>query len=285
MRGHRPRPLRGAARLQEDDRLHGGGATEGAEEAPAVGDAFEITGDHPGLGIGGHRIEQIALVQVGLVAERSEEREADPAVARPVQDRHRQRPRVGDEGDAARLGHPGRERDVEAAGGPDPAKAIRAEHPDRLISQPLAQLGLAPHAFAATLPEAGRDHHRAADLLGHALLERGQDVRGGNRNHGQVYGALDIEQRAHRGQALHRVRPGVDRDDPPPEARRTQVGDNTAANLERIAGGADHRHAGGIEEWGERAAAHAPEPSASARSASSASGTVKIPTRSRGPRS
>ena len=73
VRGHRTRALGGAARLQQHHRVDRGGAAECVEEPGAVGHPLDVPGDHPGLRIGGPRVEEIALVDVGLVPERGEE--------------------------------------------------------------------------------------------------------------------------------------------------------------------------------------------------------------------
>ena len=262
MRGDGAGALRGAPRLQQHHRLHRRRRAQRLEEAPAVRHALDVAGDDARLGVRGHRVEDIRLGDVGLVAEAREEREAHAALARPVEDGDGERAGVRDEGDAARLRHARREGEVEAARRPDPAEAVRPEDADRLIAEPRAQLGLARPPLLAGLPEARGDHHRAGHALGDALLERGQHRRSGHGDHGEVHRSLDGEDRGRGPDALHHVRVRIDREDPPGEARRAQVGEHAASDLGGIAGGADHRDAGWIEEGRERGARHLAAPCA-----------------------
>ena len=235
MRGDGAGALRGPPRLQQHHRLHRRRRAQRLEEPPSVRHALDVGGDDARLGIRGHRVEDIRLGDVGLVAEAREEREAHAALARPVEDGDGERAGVRDEGDAARLRHTRREGEVEAARRPDPAEAVRPEDPDRLIAEPRAQLGLSRPPLLARFAEARGDHHRAGHALGDALHERGQHRRSGYGDHGEVHRSLDGEDRRRGPNALHHVRVRIDREDPPGEARRAQVGQHAPSDLGRVA--------------------------------------------------
>ena len=66
-------------------------------------------------------------------------------------------------------GMPGANVTLSRARRPDPAEAVRPEDADRLVAEPLAQLGLARAPLLARFPEARGDHHRAGHALGRAL--------------------------------------------------------------------------------------------------------------------
>ena len=195
--------------------------------------------------------EDVGLGEVRLVAQAGEEREAQPAIARPVQDGRRQRARVGDECDPARQRHARREGGVEPARGSDPAEAVGAEHSDGLGAKPGPQLGLTCPPRLAGFAEPRGDHHRAAHALGDAILQGRQDGGRRHRDHREVNRAVDREERGGRGQSLDDVAPRIHGPDPPLEPCRAQVGDDAPADLRRVARGSHDGDAARVEEGGE----------------------------------
>ena len=183
VRGHGAGALGRAPGLEEDDRLEGRGFAERRGERAPVGHALEVGDDHPRFGVFGDRAQEFGLVEIGLVAEAREEGKPHVSVARPVEDRHRERPGVGHERDGARLGHTRREGEVEPLRRTDPAEAVRAQNPERPAAKPRAELGLAPPALVVRFAEAGRDDDGTPDPLGCAFLEGREHRRRGNRDH------------------------------------------------------------------------------------------------------
>ena len=179
MRGHGAGALGRAPGLEKDDRLEGRGFAERRGERAPVGHALEVGDDHPRFGVFGDRAQEFGLVEIGLVAEAREEGKPHVSVARPVEDRHRERAGVGHERDGARLGHTRREGEVEPRRRTDPAEAVRAQNPERSAAKPRAELGLAPPALVVRFAEAGRDDDGTPDpLAAHSLRAGSTDGAG-----------------------------------------------------------------------------------------------------------
>ena len=191
-------PSGGAAGLEQDDGLELGREAQRLEEPPPVGDPFHVPGDDAGLRVVGHRGEHVGLRQVHLVAQAGEEREPEAAVARPVEDGGGERTGVRDEGDPAGQRHPRGEGHVEPARGPDPAEAVRAEDPQRLVPEPRGQLRLAGPSLRAGLAEAGADDDGRPDTFGGALLQGREDRGGGHGDDGEVDVAVHGQERGRR---------------------------------------------------------------------------------------
>ena len=91
------RARRGDADLEDDDRLDGRGFFGDPQETVALGDAFQVAGDHGGVLVLSQRLEEIRLVQIGLVADAEDLAHAQLLFAGPVQNGHAERAGLGDE--------------------------------------------------------------------------------------------------------------------------------------------------------------------------------------------
>ncbi len=112
---------------------------------------------------------------------------------------------MGDERDAAALGHPGRERQVQPTGGSDPAQTVRPEEAQRALPQPVPQLPFSSRAGMPRFPEPGRDDDRGPDPLGRTFPQDRQDPVRRDGNDGEVHRSVDIEHALDRGESLNRL--------------------------------------------------------------------------------
>ena len=129
VRRRRLRARLGDADLQNDDRLDGRRLFRDAQELVAFLDAFQITGDDVGCLVFRERLDEIHLVEVGLVAEADDLAQAELLVGRPVENGHAQRAGLRDDGNFSRRRHRRRERGVHVMVGVEHAQAIRPDHP------------------------------------------------------------------------------------------------------------------------------------------------------------
>ena len=131
-------------------------------------DVFDVEQDHPRHRVIAEEVDDIAEADIAGLAERNDMREADVAVARPVEDGGHGH-RLRDEGDTTGQRRHVRNAGVEADMRHHQAEAIRSEH-----AQPIA-LSLAQHRWAAvdavlppTVASSAKDDRGA----GAALAER-----------------------------------------------------------------------------------------------------------------
>ena len=195
VRGGRPRAGAGGARLDGHHRLLPGDLARHLHELGPVGNAFQVAHDHVGLGVFGPGAQEVDLVQVGLVADAVEAREADALAQRHVQDGGAQRARLRHEGDAALARHAGGEGGVEAGHGVDDAQHVGAHDAHVVAPGIFQQLLFQRPAFAAHFAEARRDDHRAGDALLAALFDDAGHGLGRHQHHGQVHRAGDVAHR------------------------------------------------------------------------------------------
>ena len=167
--------LQRATGLDDEDRLVAAGAAAGRHEAATGADLFDVEQDRPRHRVIAEEVDDIAEADIGGLAERNEMREADVAVARPVEDGGAHGHRLRDEGDTTGQRRHVRNAGVEADMRHHQAEAIRSKH-----AQPVA-LSLAQHRSAAdvdavlppTVASGAKDDRGA----GAALAERA-DHRG-----------------------------------------------------------------------------------------------------------
>ncbi len=185
------RPLRRPARLDGQDRLGISPVRDGIrrlDERSPVREILDVHHEHFRVRIGGDRLQQIDLGQIGLVAEAHKLREADVAPRRIVQQRRAQSAALADQPDRAPLGHLAPERRVHAhlririddsqAVGPDDRKA------------PLPGEGLQPvlalESVPADLLEARGDHDEVTRSFLRRRRHDALDRRGGHDHHAQI---------------------------------------------------------------------------------------------------
>ena len=214
------------------------------DKAPAVLDPFDVGADHVRRRIVHQKIEEIAELEIGLIADRKAVREADAAGLRPVEERGHQRPRLADQADP-----PGRKPiDVERrrgaqhemVRGADQAQAVRPEQTHAVAAGRRHDPGLQPGALGPGVGEFRGDDDGRLRSGPRALAHRRLDVIARHRHHGQVgrprRGAdLWIAADARQGFA-----PAVDRIDLAAKSVSEQQVEQSSAELAQIVGGADH---------------------------------------------
>ena len=246
--GDRPAAGLGRAGLDRDDRGVLADLAGDLDKAAAVGDAFQIGGDDLAVGIVAPHLQEVDLVQVGLVAQADEATEADVVGQGHVEDAGAQRARLRHEGDPALHRHAEGETGLQRRVGVDDAQAVRADHAYAVAPDDGDQFFLHRHALRSHLTEAGRDCDHALDALLAALLDNACNEFGGNHNHGQVDRAGDVE---HAGIGLFAqdlVGLGVDRVDLAGKAMLEHVEEHGIAQLRWVRAGADDGYGARIEE-------------------------------------
>ena len=126
--GNRPAAGLGRAGLDRDDRGVLADLAGDLDKAAAVGDAFEIGGDDLAVGVVAPHLQEVDLVQVGLVAQADEAAEADVVGQGHVEDAGAQRAGLRHEGDPALHRHAEGETGLQRRVGIDDAQAVWADH-------------------------------------------------------------------------------------------------------------------------------------------------------------
>jgi hypothetical protein len=88
-----------ASRLDGDDGFGPRGGARRRHELPRIGNGFEVENDGAGPGVASEEIQAIGYVDVGHVAERDDLRKPHTVVGRPVDQRGRNRARLGQKRD------------------------------------------------------------------------------------------------------------------------------------------------------------------------------------------
>ena len=198
VRAGRLHPGVGASGLHDEHRLAGlPRRGERRAEARSVEQPLEVHADRLGARLVDHVLDEVADLEIGLVAERDAVAEAEAVGAGAVEDRDHQGAALADETDRPVVQPLGVEHDRRAERQPvvrhDQSHAVRPDEPDAGAPRDLHELGLTGGAVGAGLGEAGGDDDAAADAglgrLAHALDERGRWHRE-NR---------DVGRRRHRG--------------------------------------------------------------------------------------
>ena len=102
-------------------------------------------------------LEQVVRRDVGLVADRDEAREPEPAPVRLLEQREAERAALGREADAAGGQRAPRERRVQTRAGRGDAEAVRPDQARTVRAHEREQLVLARRSLGAGLGEPGRD--------------------------------------------------------------------------------------------------------------------------------
>jgi hypothetical protein len=176
VRAGRAAPRVGAPALQHDDRLRPGRALRRAHEPPPVAERFHEARDERRLGIVDEVLDDFRDVDVRLVADRHEARDAEPARAEVTEDQPAVRAALRDDADAALRGRQVPEvRAVEPCGRRVDAHAVRAHETQPRGARSGEEIRLDAAAVGIDLAESGgEDDGRAhaarrerADRLGH----------------------------------------------------------------------------------------------------------------------
>jgi hypothetical protein len=182
--------LGGAARLDRDDRLAFVPRDRARDLQEALGalQIFDVQEDHAGLGVVGEVLEEVAFVQVGLVAERGELGEAKALLGHDLQRRDSHRPALREERDAPRRRHPAREGGVhrDGGGGVDDAQAIGPHQTHSARARRPRDFRLPRRALGPDLLEPRRDDHGGRHAAAAARLDDPQHRVGGDDDDRQV---------------------------------------------------------------------------------------------------
>ena len=251
MTERRLRPGGGGASLEHDDGL--AGRTAQVHEPPAVGNRLEIHSDGRRVGIGDQVFEEVALVDVDLVADGARLAHPHGGVAHDVDEEPGgQEAALHDEGDVAgdEAVIPDRfhdEGEHVPADGIHQAHAVRSPQPDPRLARDAAQLFLQRLALGAAFGEAGRLNDDPLDAAFGTPSHFERHARGRNENQREVHGIWDVENGRVAAQPLDLCIRRVDWVNRPGEAR-DQILQDAVARLRRPRGGADERDALRVEK-------------------------------------
>ena len=200
MRSRGAHAVIGLAGLQHHHRLAGAPARRrGAREAGRIAQALDVDAHRIGGGIVDEVFEEVADLQVRLVAQRHAGAEADALARGAVEQRDHQRAALADQADApgqqtARC--PARSRSTAPAAQPGLIRpmqfgpTIRMPAGVRDVQNALLQF----RAGLIGLGKAGGDDHAAAHAGGSALLDRRQKLAGGHCQDRHVHARRRIGQ-------------------------------------------------------------------------------------------
>ena len=190
---------RGAA-LQRENRLAPRDPPGEAAETPRISERLDVEQHHLRRVVLLPPLEQVVRGDVGLVPDRHERGQSEPARVRRFEQREAERARLGREADVAARRGAGGEGGIEAWPGDGDPETVRPDQPGAVRTdereQPLLPLG----SLAADLGEAGRDHDERPHAAPERVLGRREHVLPRHRDHRQVDGIRD---RRHRRIAVH----------------------------------------------------------------------------------
>ena len=146
VRGRRARAGVARAASHREDRLRACDPACDARELARVAEGLEVEQDDVGLGIVLPVLEQVVRRDVGLVADRDERRQTEPARVCLLEQREPERAALGRERDAAGRERPARERRVQAARRRSDAEAVRADQAGAVATDEREQLLLRARA-------------------------------------------------------------------------------------------------------------------------------------------
>ena len=164
-------PAPRCAGLQREDRLAARDSARDARERARVAERLQVEQHEVGAAVVLPPLEQVVRGDVGLVADRDERREAEPALGRLLEQREAERAALRGEADAARRERARREGGVQADGRRRRCRGSSGRRAARR-ARGRARAG-APDARApsrADLGEAGRDHAQRAHAAAGAQL-------------------------------------------------------------------------------------------------------------------
>src|SRR5262249_44924575 len=145
----------------EHDRFAGRDrVVRGAGELPAVPEVLAVDADEGRLLVRGRRADQLRGLEVGLVAERGEPRDAEPDLAREQRDLDREVPAREDQAD--RPGSEVARAEIELARPVVDAEAVRSQEDGAGLADARDDGALPRPPLLARLAETGRDGHDCA---------------------------------------------------------------------------------------------------------------------------
>jgi hypothetical protein len=190
-------------------------------------------------------LEEVADVEVDLVAERHAVAEADAVAGGAVDDGHHQGPALAHQPDLAVGETIGvehhRRAEREPVMGDDQTHAVRSHQPCAALARDRDQLGLARRALVAGLGEAGGDDDAAPDARRGRLPHGRHERRARHRQDGDVGWRRRGGDRGIGAASEHLGPAGVDRQDLAGEAVPQQEVHDAPAELVLAVGGAEDR--------------------------------------------
>ena len=245
------RPFPAPSSLEDDDRFPA--APTDIQEAPPIGKGFKIKADHPGVGIIDKVLQQVAFVDIDLVAHGADLAYAHRRIAHQIDQK--------DGGEHAALDHEGDGTGDEplflclfAHKGEDVAvdhinKAHAVGSPDA-DSRPGGGPGeflLEFGPFRTGFGKTARFNHDAGDAFRCALLHRRGNLCGGNEDDGEIHWERDGAYGGITGKTLDFSVVRIDGVNPPPVAEQ-KVFQDGVSTLQRIRGCPDDGYPPGVEE-------------------------------------
>ena len=187
VRDERARVRGGAARargrapaVEQDHGLLPRGRARGLDERAAVGDVLGVDRDRARGLVAGEVLHQVGQAHVGLVADRGEAREAEPAALEQHAELDREVARLRDQANRPVRVVVGR--DVELRERVVDADAVGPEHDGARLAHVCDERALPDAAGIAPLGEPRRDHDQRARTLGERLLDGLLEARLGHRD-------------------------------------------------------------------------------------------------------
>ena len=156
----------------------------GAREGPSVAEVLAVEGDDAGRLVVDQAADELARLEVCLVPERREPREAEPVVLGEQGELEREVAALRDEADRAALQLAPAE--VEARRGVEDPEAVRPEEDGARRPNALDDRGLPGPAFVACLPEPGGDPDERLRARGERCVDGVLEPVGGNREHDEL---------------------------------------------------------------------------------------------------
>src|SRR6185312_4884464 len=187
----RVRPRRLGADLvradgQQDDRLAGlDGLLRGARECTPVTEVLAVEGDHPRRLVGDEAADELACLEIRLVPERGEAREAEAVLLGEEGDLQREIPALGDQSDGAAIELAPTQ--VETAAGVEDAEAIRADEHRAGGPHALDDGGLAGAAVGSGLAQAGCYPHERLGARGERRFDSLLEPLGRDRQDDELW--------------------------------------------------------------------------------------------------
>lgn len=245
-------PGAGAPRLDDQDRRgvppHGDlpGRLDELRSPPEL---LDVQHDDRRIRVPVQVAQQVQFIHVGLVADGDELGEPEIPVGGEIQHGRAQGAALGDEGNAARRRHPGREAGVQPDGrdGIDHPEAVRPDDANPRLAADGDDLVFNLQPLAADLPEAGGDDDDAVHAFYDGLLDGLERLPGRQDEDCQVDGVGDVADCRDGFDAENGLRPGVDGKQGALVSALEDVREDVVSDFSGFGGGADDGNGFGPE--------------------------------------
>ena len=246
VRGRAARAGGRAAAVEQDHGLLPCRCASGLDEGTAVGDVLGVDRDRPGGLVAREVLDQVGQPHIGLIADRGEAREAEPAALEQHAELDRQVARLRDQADGARRIGVGR--DVELRERVVHADAVGPEHDGARAAHPRDEGALAGAAGLARLGEARGDHDQRARALCQRFLDGLLEARLGDGDDDGLDLPAGVGEAREQGMAVDLAAAAVDQVHGPAVRAAQRVAREPVAPLAGIRRGAQHGDRGRREE-------------------------------------